>query len=147
MVEASETLGLEHDSVTLYKGKKMVDHSIKTGWDKVNGGLYDGGYYYKGEKDIVITLPAKYWWPQSEALNALLLFGKHFPEEEYMDYYFKEWEYVNTYFIDHEHGGWYSEGMDYNPEANKDPKANIWKTSYHTARSLMNSLKWLENPR
>ena len=144
MVEAAEALGMGQDSMTVYKGKKMVDHTIKNGWDNENGGIFDGGYYYKGSKNIEVNLRAKDWWPQSEALNALLLYSILFPDEYYMEYYLKEWEYVNAYFIDHEHGGWYSHGTDYNPEANREPKANIWKTSYHTARALMNSLRWLD---
>ncbi|MDH5400074.1 MAG: AGE family epimerase/isomerase, partial [Cyclobacteriaceae bacterium] len=75
LIEASEALGLEHDEKTLTIAKKMVDHSIKTGWDEKNGGLFNGGYYFKGSEEIEIVLPGKDWWPQSEAMNALLLFS------------------------------------------------------------------------
>ncbi|MDH5399777.1 MAG: AGE family epimerase/isomerase, partial [Cyclobacteriaceae bacterium] len=119
-------------------------HSIKTGWDEKNGGLFNGGYYFKGSEEIEIVLPGKDWWPQSEAMNALLLFSNHYPNEYYREYFYKQWDYVDQYFIDHAHGGWYSAGLDAHPEANREKKAHIWKTSYHTARALFNALNWLE---
>ena len=47
MMEASEALGIEHDQRTWDIGKKMVDHSLATGWDDKIGGFYDEGYYFK----------------------------------------------------------------------------------------------------
>ena len=58
--------------------------------------------------------------------------------------FFKEWQYVQTYLIDHEHGDWYEEGLDTSPEYKTRLKAQIWKTTYHNFRALMNCINRLE---
>ena len=69
MLEASEIAGLENDTLTLRKAKKMVDHSIKNGWDKEVGGFYEAGYYFKGQDTVTIIKDTKNWWAQAEGLN------------------------------------------------------------------------------
>ena len=46
--------------------------------------------------------------------------------------------------IDNEYGGWYSQGLDTNPESKKAVKAQIWKANYHTYRALANCIKMLK---
>ena len=46
--------------------------------------------------------------------------------------------------IDHKYKGWYDEGLDTNPNANKKAKAQIWKVNYHNIRSLINVIKMLQ---
>ena len=144
MLEASHVLGLENDSITLKKAKKMVDHALDNGWDDRLGGFFDGGYYHKGSEKCAIRSSAKVWWAQAEGLNALLLMARLFPmEERYYTRFRQQWKYINQYMIDHKNGGWYHEGLDSNPAAASHAKANIWKTSYHNARALMNVTEML----
>jgi len=144
MLETSHALGLENDTTTLKKAKKMVDHALDNGWDDRFGGFYDGGYYPAGSDKCVIQNGAKVWWSEAEGLNALLLMARLFPEEErYFQHFRSQWHYIDHYLIDHEHGGWYHEGIDSDPAAAMDPKANIWKTSYHNTRALMNVVQML----
>ncbi len=144
MLEASHILGLENDTITLKKARKMVDHALDNGWDSRLGGFYDGGYYYAGSEICVIKDAAKVWWAQAEGLNALLLMARLFPEEErYFRHFEEQWKYINQYMIDEVNGGWYHEGLDTNPMAATHAKANIWKTSYHNARALMNVAQML----
>lgn len=139
MLEASHMLGFENDTLTLRKARKMVDHAIANGWDSRLGGFFDGGYYHKGSEICTLQNAAKVWWSQAEGLNSLLLMARLFPEDErYYQLFERQWKYINQYMIDHEHGGWYHEGLDSNPMAATHAKANIWKTSYHNARALMN---------
>ncbi len=143
LLEASHVLGIKNDTLTSRKAKKMVDHSIKNGWDKDLGGFYDGGYYYT-PIECTIENRAKVWWTEAEGLNSLLLMAQLHPEEAgYFDLFKKQWAYIDTYMIDHEHGGWYHEGLDTDPKAKEDPKAHIWKTNYHNIRSLVNVIKML----
>lgn len=145
MLEASHALGYKNDTLTLRKAKKMVDHALDKGWDSRLAGFYDGGYYLDDTDRCTIVNDAKIWWSQAEGLNALLLMSRLFPEEARYDQHFKQqWNYLKRYMIDHEHGGWYHEGLDSNARAVWDPKANIWKTSYHNARALMNVILMLE---
>jgi mannobiose 2-epimerase len=127
----------------------MVDHAILNGWDKDAGGFYDAGYYFRGQDSVTIIKDTKNWWAQAEGLNSLLLMSELFPNDplNYKSLFLKEWEYIDQYLIDHEHGDWYPEGIDKEPEAKHAMKSQIWKGNYHTSRALMNCLKRLSgNP-
>ena len=145
MLEASEALGLENDTLTLRIGKKMVDHALRNGWDDEVGGFYDAGYYFRGAPAITITRDTKNWWAQAEGLNTLLLMADRFPSDplRYQEKLLKLWSYTKTYLIDHEHGGWYEGGLDKEPERRYGPKAHLWKASYHNGRALMNVVRQL----
>ncbi|RYG50700.1 MAG: N-acylglucosamine 2-epimerase [Chitinophagaceae bacterium] len=147
MMEASEALGIEHDQRTWDIGKKMVDHSLATGWDDKIGGFYDEGYYFKdagGKMEIIRN--TKNWWAQSEGLNTLMIFSEIYPNDKhnYFAQFKKLWNYSNTYLIDHKYGDWYEYGIDGSPKSKTALKAHIWKGTYHSFRSLMNCIKRLE---
>ena len=146
MLEASHALGLGNDTLTLQKGKKMVDHALKHGWDNDLGGFYDGGYYFDNEEIIQIVNADKNWWAQAEGLNSLLIMSRLFPEDEmdYRRYFAKEWNYIQTYLMDEEHGGWYEWGLDTRPESKTALKGHIWKASYHNYRALKNVMSILK---
>ncbi len=144
LLEASHILGIENDSITAKKTKKMVDHTIASGWDDENGGFYDGGYYFESDSCTILN-KAKVWWTQAEGLNSLLLMARLYPNEtQYLELFEKQWNYIQTYMIDKEYGGWYHEGLDTNPQAKWDSKANIWKVNYHNVRSLINVSQMLK---
>ncbi len=140
--EATETLGNMHDTKTLAIGKKMVDHALRNGWDDTLGGFYDEGYYFKNKPGITIMLESKNWWAQAEGLNTLLMFSDMYPDDalHYYSHFTKLWQYVQTYLIDHEHGDWYEEGLDKEPQYKTRLKAQIWKGTYHNFRALMNCM-------
>jgi mannobiose 2-epimerase len=139
MLEAAEALGLDL-SPTLERGKAMVDHSLRWGWDDEVGGFYDGGEYNEDGSAVSITLDSKNWWTQAEGLNSLLLFGDLYPNDPlaYHDKFLLQWSYINANLIDHERGGWYIHGIDGEPEAAQREKGGIWKSAYHDGRALMN---------
>jgi mannobiose 2-epimerase len=146
MQEASELLYGKADTKTVAIGKKMVDHALKNGWDNSVGGFYDEGYYFKDKPGCTIINNGKNWWAQAEALNTLLMFSYMYSNDSmhYRDKFFKEWQYVQTYLIDHEHGDWYEEGLDTSPQYKTRLKAQIWKTTYHVFRALMNCTNRIE---
>ena len=147
MQEATEALGNEHDTKTLAIGKKMVDHALRNGWDDSLGGFYDEGYYFKDKPGITIINKSKNWWAQAEALNTLLIMAQLYPNDpmHYLQLFYKEWDYVQKYLIDHEHGDWYEEGLDNEPERKTALKAHIWKGSYHNFRALMNCINRIDS--
>lgn len=149
MLEASHVLGLAHDEVTLKVAKRMVDHSLKNGWDKKVGGFYDEGYYFKDQPGISIIKDGKNWWAQAEGLNSLLMMSTLYPKDElqYYDKFKQLWTYVQTYLIDHQHGDWYPGGIDKEPEMKKALKGQIWKGTYHNFRALMNCINQLKPDR
>lgn len=146
MLEAAHVLGIS-DPKIMEVGKKMVDHSLKYGWDEGLGGFYDGGYYFKGDQIPTIVRDTKNWWAQAEGLNTLLIMADYFPDDD-MDYFGKfkkQWEYINTYIIDQEHGEWFAGGLDKQPQFKTSKKAHIWKTPYHNFRSLANCVSRLRS--
>ena len=145
LLEASHTLGLMNDTTTMTVAKRMVDHTLRNGWDAAKGGFWDEGYYFKDKKDISIIRNSKNWWAQAEALNTLLLMADHFPGDT-MDYFQKfkqQWQYIQSYIIDHKYGDWYAEGLDTRPESKKALKGHIWKATYHQLRALSNCVQSL----
>jgi mannobiose 2-epimerase len=146
MLEASHVLGLKNDRITLAAGKRMVDHSLKNGWDNKIGGFYNEGYYFKNKLTMTIIFDSKNWWAQAEGMNALLLMAEHFPNDQ-MHYYdkFKQlWKYTQTYLIDHVNGDWYEEGLDKEPQRKTALKGHIWKGTYHHFRALLNCVSRLK---
>jgi cellobiose epimerase len=139
MLEASYALHLKADIRTLTIAKKMLDHALRYGWDKQNGGFCDGGYYFKGDNHCTIVKGTKNWWAQAEGLNALLLFAKIFPQEtRYHEYFLRQWEYIQSFIIDAQGGDWFEGGIDKEPHFRTGPKSHMWKCTYHTGRALMN---------
>lgn len=140
MLEASEAIGRTDTERTWTVGKRLVDHSLRTGWDPKLGGFYDGGYYYKGENKMSILEEDKNWWAQAEALNTLLLMTRKYPEEakKYYGYFEELWDYTQKYMMDSTNGGWYSWGLETRPEMKTALKGHVWKTTYHNFRALIN---------
>jgi cellobiose epimerase len=149
MLEASEALGLENDTMTLRKAKRMVDHALRNGWDNDLGGFFDGGYYFDGDDRPSIIRRTKEWWSQAEALNSLLMMSQRFPDDslEYFDKFCAQWHYCKNYVVDREYGGWYWGGVDVVPANRRSPKGSIWKANYHTSRALINCLRRLKSRR
>lgn len=144
MLEASYALGLKDDVETLRTAKKMLDHAIENGWDNKNGGFFDEGYYFSENGKCEIIKDTKTWWAQAEALNALLLFSKIFPnEKKYYKLFLKEWDYIKKYLIDHKFGDWYWGSLEKEPFYRTAPKGTIWKATYHNGRALMNCITML----
>jgi len=147
MLEASDVLGLRHDTLTNRIAKKMVDDALQNGWDVKVGGFYDEGYYFKDKPGITIIADTKNWWAQAEGLNALLLMADKYPHDplQYEEKFKQQWQYIQTYLIDHEHGDWYQGGLDKQPNYKMALKGQIWKGTYHNFRALMNCTNQLHS--
>jgi len=143
LLEAAEVLGEEYDA-TMQVAKKMVDHTLATGFDHKKGGFYERGYYYEGVDTLTIIDDRKNWWSQAEGLHTLILFSTLYPENTaYREAAEKQWDYIKRYILDEEHGGWYSYGIDQQPSFKTEPKGHIWKSAYHNGRALMRSMQLL----
>ena len=145
MLEASNALGIKDNSETIAVGKSMDDFALRYGWDEEHGGIYDGGYIFKGEDSVKIIMNKKEWWSQAEALNSFLMMSKLFPVDKH-NYYEKfliQLNYIKKYLIDHEYGGFYWDSIDTAPDSKDSPKGTIWKGDYHTTRALINCIQRL----
>jgi len=141
LMEAAEALKFK-DGKTPVVCKKMVDNAMIHGWDKKTAGVYDAGYFYKGEKEVVILRDTKNWWAQFETLNTLLIMSELYPDDplKYGKRFIDQWEFIKKYMVDWEYGDVYPGSLDKEPEAREANKAQIWKGNYHTARSLINCI-------
>jgi mannobiose 2-epimerase len=148
LLEATDALGMPHDPATLRVSKRMLDQSLRTGWDSAVGGFYEAGYYLPARTQLTIVDDTKNWWAQAEGLNTLLIFGDLYPADllRYHDRFDDQWRYITTYLIDHQHGGWYAGGIDKQPQMRTALKGQIWKAAYHDGRALMNVTRRLEHP-
>ena len=144
MLEAAEALGWD-PAPTLTVGTRMVNHALRHGWDRTNGGLYNGGFVVAPDS-IRIVRRTKAWWAQAEALHTFALWAERRPDAA-PDYGAKAratWRYIDCFLIDADHGGWYRSGLDTAPEARTASKGGIWKGTYHTARALLRTIALLE---
>jgi cellobiose epimerase len=145
LVEASEALGLKHDAETLQIARRLIDHSLRAGWDPEKGGVFYEGYYFPGFKNITICDDKKDWWVQAEALHSLLLMSRLFPgDPAYRRCFEMEWKYIRKNIIDAGRGGWFEGGVDNHPEYRDALKGNEWKATYHETRSMLNCLNLLD---
>ena len=143
LLETAHILGWSEDEETHQIAKRLVDHSLESGWDREAGGFYDAGKEIEGE--IRIINRGKAWWSQIEGLNALILMYTLYPDDpqDYFGLALKMWGYIDTYLIDKEHGGWYNSGLDITPESKSQRKSHAWKTSYHNTRGMVNCIRML----
>lgn len=143
LLEAAGELGLEEDAHTRAIAKKLVDHSLATGWDGEKGGFFYMGRYRDGRVEIISR--QKDFWVEAEGLNALLLMHRLYPGDgnDYYGKFLSTWRYIDNYLIDKEYGGWYSSGIDRSPESRDGQKSHGWKTTYHNTRALVHCIHML----
>ncbi len=146
LLETAHFLGWEDDEQTHYIAKKLVDHSLASGWDSEAGGFYDAGIAV--EDGIRIINNHKSWWGLVEGMNALLLMHTLYPDDpqDYYALFLKSWEHIDLYLIDKTYGGWYNAALDTYPENREMAKSHIWKTTYHNARGMVNCIHMLRHP-
>ncbi len=143
LLETAHFLGFGEDEYTHKLAKRLVDHSLASGWDSDAGGFFDEGLV--SDSEIVIINDHKSWWGQIEGLNALLMMHQLYPEDpnDYYGKFMKLWRYIDTYLIDKEYGGWFNYGLDTNPESRNGLKSHIWKTTYHNTRGMIRCIMML----
>lgn len=143
LLETAQFLGMGEDEKTHTLAKRLVDHSLASGWDQKSGGFFDAGILEDGK--ISIFNNHKSWWGQIEGMNALLMMHQLYPEDpnDYYDKFLKSWEHIDRYLIDKEYGGWFNNALDTNPESVDRPKSHIWKTTYHNTRGMIRCIQML----
>lgn len=113
---------------------RMIDYSLKRGWDKEYGGLL---YFVdsEGKPPTRLEWDMKLWWPHAEALYALLLAYHLSRDAKYARWFAAMHEYTFARFPDPEYGGWY--GYLHRDGTVSTPlKGGMWKGFFHTPRAL-----------
>jgi mannobiose 2-epimerase len=130
--------------------RRLVDHVLRHGRDRRRGGY---NYAYPGSWPLSLngeplSQSYKSWWPQFEALRALLAVALQTPDERYREPFAAQWAYVRRFCLDERFGGIYAAalgtlgrvrrrlGARFAPSA-VTAKGNVWKDASHDARALM----------
>lgn len=84
-----------------HNARKLIEQALHDAW------LPKGGLAYTLNFDGSVADASRFWWPVTEAINAvatLLVLDKRQADEEW---YRKLWGFADKVFIDHKHGGWF----------------------------------------
>lgn len=137
MVEAAEVAWPERldDAWRLARG--LLEHALRWGFDHGGGGLYA-----EGPAGEPATDRTKVWWAQAEMINACSMMDARYGGDTgiYRDAMLRNWEFCRDHMIDWERGGWRWSADEVGRPMGPVDKANGWKTAYHTARAMMNTV-------
>jgi mannobiose 2-epimerase len=138
LMEASELLERSDGAITRQTVRRLVDHSLRWGWDAEHGGFYD-----EGPPEGEAERQNKVWWVQPEGLNGLLTAVRLFPESAVYRQRFREtWDFFRTYLVDQRYGGCF-DTVDPAGVPLRRHKASPWKTAYHVTRGMLHAVQTL----
>jgi mannobiose 2-epimerase len=118
LLDASQTLYGSPDPVTLTVAKKLIDHTLKFGFDQDYYGLYDKGFIFSGE-DLQIIDSTKTWWAQAKPGMPWPCLVNCFRTNPYISKLSRKCGPILNGNNDPQYGGWYNNGLDKNPESKK----------------------------
>ncbi len=138
LLHAADILGQcreEYRSLTA----KICDHAVRFGLDTEYGGVF-----VEGPDHAPPTVTEKQFWQQAEMLigmlDAYLLLG----DEKFWKAFVNVYDFVFRKFVDMEGGGEWYERLDREGNPLDDSLAHGWKISYHTVRSMIESVERLK---
>ncbi len=118
--------------------RPLFDHCVQYGIDREFGGVF-----VEGPGDAPPTLTEKQFWQQAEVLvgmlDAYLLFG----DEAYWAAFRNVYDFVMRKFVAWDAGGEWYERLDRQGNPVDDALGHGWKSSYHTVRSMIQTIKRL----
>jgi len=133
---------LERNDNDLFdKAISVLLNILDFGWDKEQGGLY---YFLDSENKPREALEwnMKLWWPQTEAMYALLLGYQQTKNKGLIKWYERFHEYSWNLFPDREYGAWYGY-FDRFGNIVHDFKGSKFMSCFHLARFLLYSWRLL----
>jgi len=118
--------------------KKLLDHSLKYGYDYEYGGIY---------RDGIANSPAlvkdKEWWQNFESMTGYLYGYILYNDKRYLEAFNLTWAFIKKYFIIEKFG-------ESRQLLNRTGKpvisdiGNLWKGIYHTGRALAECISIIE---
>ena len=111
--------------------KKLVDHSLKYGYDYKHGGVYRDGPHAGA---ALVT--DKEWWQNSEVLVGYLDAYTHHTDERYLEAFLGTWAFASKHMINHALGEW-RQLLNRAGAPIVSDIGNPWKAFYHSGRSMM----------
>ena len=121
---------------------RIIDASLKMGWDEEFGGLF---YFRdcKGRPCPQYEHDMKLWWPHTEAIYATLLAHRLTGEPRYLEWHAKIHDWAFSHFPDRDQGEWFGY-LHRDGTLSSTLKGNMWKGPFHLPRMLLYSWKLLD---
>jgi mannobiose 2-epimerase len=138
LLHAADILGYERARYAQIV-RPIFDHCVQYGVDREYGGVF-----VEGPHDGPPTITEKQFWQQAEVLvgmlDAYLLFG----DEKYWEAFRNVYDFVFAKFVNLPAGGEWYERVDRAGRPIDDALGHAWKISYHTVRSMIQTVKRLK---
>lgn len=83
--------------------RRLIEQALADAWDPVRG------FAYTLDFDGRVAIPARYWWPVTEAIGAVAMLLKLDPRPSDEEWYRRMWRFADARLIDHDRGGWFPE--------------------------------------
>jgi cellobiose epimerase len=136
--KAAETIGDQELLRSIRKiVLKMVDVTLKEGF------AGDGSIYYEKHDNQVDT--DRHWWPQAEALVALINAWQITNDEKYLKKALKTWQFIRKKMVDHQNGEWFYKVNKRGKVDKEEDKAGFWKCPYHNTRACIEVINRLQS--
>jgi mannobiose 2-epimerase len=136
IAEAGELVGRETDPKLRRASLSLVDHTLRSAFDNVRGGIY-----LDGPAEGPPFSKRKTWWQQAEALVGFLNAYELSADKKYWDAFEKQARFVSDDFTDHTYGGWYTSiAEDGSIDASK---AGPVRAQYHETRACLEIIRRL----
>jgi mannobiose 2-epimerase len=130
LTQAAERVGRNQDVKIRQASLALVDHTLRTGFDKEHGGVYRFGPAIGGATNRDME-----WWQQAEALVAFLNAYQFTGKPEYWHAFELEAQFVMDRFVDHQNGEWYT-ALFHDGRIDSE-KVGPWKAPYHVTRACL----------
>ncbi len=138
LLHAADVLGIPR-STYAEPVRKIMDQCIRIGIDHEYGGVY---------ADTPANAPAtqyeKQFWQQAEVLIGMLDACAMFGEEIYWDAFRNVHDFIFHKMVNLAAGGEWFERLDREGRPLDDALGHAWKTCYHTVRSMIETIRRLE---
>ncbi len=139
LLHAADILGQTRDTYADVV-RKIFDHTVAYGIDREYGGVY-----VEGPWDGPTTVTEKQFWQQAELLVGMLDAVAMFGDQKYWEAFENTCDFVFDKCVNLEGGGEWYERLDRKGQTIDETLGHAWKISYHTVRSVIQSVKRLES--
>lgn len=135
LLEESKHRGWDEDIKNM--ALQILDWSWDWGWDEQFGGIINFRDC-KGFPAQDYSQDMKFWWPQTEAVIAMLYAYEASGDERYLEMHRMANEWMYKYLPDNENGEWYGY-LHRDGSVAQPAKGNLFKGPFHIPRMLIKS--------
>ncbi len=137
LMQAAEALGDAELITRTREAALMLTDAALEGMDT------DGGVWYKADTETKHLLEEKRWWPQAEAMLALVNAWQVSGSEKYLVQAGETWQFIGQHILDRAHGEW-RWGVDRHYQPLNMEKAGFRKGPDHNSRACMEIVRRLQ---